>query len=180
MSCSCHCPLGWSWKPDLGNRHRNTIFLFHNRKKPLSLKKTSLWLLLHLPCHPHIHSRMHIWQNRKCLVICAFYCEYGDGTEDVAVVLETFSFKLKGFFLFWKRKIVFRCPFRKSGFQLQPNLQYDHSQLQHILAPWYASNFYNRFFWRHFDCIYVVAFFKIPSISFLAVWCHGQIRICRG
>ena len=64
---------------------------------------------------------MHIWQNRKCLVICAFYCEYGDGTDDVAVVLETFFFKLRVFFLLWKRKIVFRCRFPRSGFQLQPN-----------------------------------------------------------
>ena len=88
------------------------------QKLPLMLHfSASSWK----PCHTHNHYGFHIWQNRTCLVICASYSEYGVRTEDVAVVLETFPFKHKGFFLYWKRKFVFLCPFRKSGFQLQPD-----------------------------------------------------------
>ena len=80
-------------------------YYFSTWKKNLySSKKKSLWLLLHLPCDPHSHYGFHIWQNRKCLVICASYSEYGVRTEDVAVVLETFPFKHKGFFSIQNKK----------------------------------------------------------------------------
>jgi len=36
---------------------------------------------------------------QRTLTVYAFYSEYGDFTEDVAIFLETLSFKLKGFFI---------------------------------------------------------------------------------
>ena len=45
-----------------------------------------------------------------------------DGTEDVAVIIEMFPFKLKGFFSILKKKIHVSMPM--SGLQLQPNHQF--------------------------------------------------------
>jgi len=50
------------------------------------------------------------YDNRKCLVICAFYSEYGDCTEDAAIFLETFSFKL--LFYFEKVNLCFSALFK--------------------------------------------------------------------
>ena len=63
---------------------------------------------------------MHIWQDIFCSVICAFYCEYGDGTEDVAVVIKTFFFIRKGFFYCEKEISCFDADFqgRVSSFNL--------------------------------------------------------------
>ena len=50
------------------------------------------------------------------LVIYASYSEYGVRTEDVAVVLETFPFKHKGFFSIQNKKICVSMSISKVGF----------------------------------------------------------------
>ena len=62
------------------------------------------------------------------LVIYASYSEYGVRTEDVAVVLETFPFKHKGFFYSEKENLCFHAHFesRVSSF----NLTHTHTHTQ--------------------------------------------------
>ena len=74
------------------------IFFFRIEKNPYVYKETSLGLLQHHPCEPHIHYRMQIWRDIFCSVICEVHSDYGDGTDDVAVVIATFSFSYTSFF----------------------------------------------------------------------------------
>ena len=85
-----------------------------------SICKTDLKITDDYCYNPHSYYGFHIWQNRKCLVICAFYSEYGVCTEDVAVVVETFPFKLKDFFSILKKKIYLYAYFesRVSSFNI--------------------------------------------------------------
>ena len=55
--------------------------------------------------------------------MCAFYSEYGYRTDDVAVVLETFHFELKGFFYSEKENSCLDAHFesRVSSFNLVDN-----------------------------------------------------------
>jgi len=56
------------------------------------------------------------------VVICAFYIEYGDCTEDVALFLETFSFKLKGLFYSEKVNLCFSALFKSRVSSFNPML----------------------------------------------------------
>ena len=101
------------------------FFLLHE-KTHSALKETS-----HQPRDPHIHCGIYDKKRQDnifCLVMCELYSGYKGCTSDVAILLETFSFKNKGFYSMLKNNISIQGRFPMPGSEIPPNVHYNVSR----------------------------------------------------